>query len=61
MIIVKETLDVFVEEICEEEVEPEFPNTYTIRGEPTATPNDTSRLLDEKPDTFRYFLFRHLR
>lgn len=61
LIIVKETLDVFVEEICEEEVEPEFPNTYTIRGETTATPNDTSRLLDEKPDTFRYFLFRHLR
>eukprot|EP00092_Neocalanus_flemingeri_P007619 GFUD01008222.1.p1 GENE.GFUD01008222.1~~GFUD01008222.1.p1 ORF type:complete len:1156 (+),score=221.75 GFUD01008222.1:90-3557(+) len=61
LIVDKETLAVFVEEICEEDVDSEFQNTYTIEGEKNATPNDSSRLLNEKPDTFRYFLFRHLR
>lgn len=61
LIVDKETLDVFIEEICEEEVDSEFPNAYKVVGEANAAPDDTSRLLNDNPDVFRYFLFRHLR
>jgi len=61
LIVAKETLEVFVEEIIDEEVDSQFPNAYTILGEMNTAPNDTSRLLNEKPNTFKYFVFRHLR
>ena len=61
MIVDKETLDVFVEEISEEEVDSEFPICYTVAGENNSAPNDTSRLINSNPDVFRHFVFRHLR
>ena len=61
LIVDKETLDLFVEEVIEEEVEPEFPTEYTVADETTTAPDDTSRLINENPDTFRFFLYKHLR
>jgi len=61
LIVDKETLDLFVEGVIEEEVEPEFPTEYTVADETTTAPDDTSRLINENPDTFRFFLFKHLR
>ena len=57
----KESKDVIVEEVVEEEVDAEFPGAYKIIGETNSSPDDTSRLLNSHPDTFRYFLYRHIR
>ena len=61
LIVVQETQDVYVEDIVEEEVDHEFPTKYKVVREQASTPNDTSRLLNDIPDVFRYFIFRHLR
>ena len=61
LIITKETGDVFIEVIHEEEVDAEFPNCYRITRENNSNPSDTSRLIDDHQDVFKYFLFRHLR
>lgn len=61
LIVVQETQDVFVEDIVEEEVDHEFPTKYKVVREQASTPNDTSRLLNDIPDVFKYFIFRHLR
>ena len=62
MLIVRtETGDVFLEDVCEEEVNRDFPACYTTRAESLEDATDTARLLNQTYNTFRFFIFQHLR